>query len=64
MGHVWLTLEQFGIAWGSLWDTCASLWNGLGSLRGHFGTLLVHFGATFGYLRVALVPLSLIFRKY
>ena len=35
-----------------------------GALGGRFGPLLAHFGVTFGCMRVALVPLSLILRKY
>ena len=36
----------------------------MGSLGGDFGSLLGHFGVTFGCMRVTLVSLLPIFRKY
>ena len=71
LGDFRVTWKYFGITQGSLWSslgplgsTLGSLGGHFGALGGHFGTLWADFGVTFGCMKVALVPLSLIFRKY
>ena len=71
LGDFRVTWKRFGVTRGSLWSILGPLGGTLGSLGGQFGALwghlgltLDHFGVTFGCMKVALVPLSLIFRKY
>ena len=78
LGDFRVTWKYFGVTQGSLWSILESLGSTLGSLGGHFGALWGHlgvtlhdfrtlwadFGVTFRCIMLALVPLSLISRKY
>ena len=56
-------LAQLGATGGAFWGDFGALWGHLEVTLGHLGTFWAHFGVTFGCMRVALVPLSPIFRQ-